>query len=176
MNGHLVLLNNVRAKEKYLDKFDLKKEMKWIPGKLPPFVKVILSIILEKNSWVQGAYSCLNTLLSRSFLDIPYLSVEVRPYLFLTCFLDNVFCTPQDSSAILKSLLKASNRTITEDQEKKALSLINQHPLPLYIRLMADVCRELHSYDEFPVCIDCATFFRIFDLFFFRISQEQFSG
>ncbi len=57
----------------------------------------------------------------------------------------------KEPTGVLELLLSEAKRTLTKSQKEKIVNRINLCPIPLYIRLVVDVCIDLHSYEEVPV-------------------------
>ena len=104
---------------------DFGKNLKWLSLRddLPSSCKMIVSTLPGQ---------CLDIL--KGFLPEEQL-LEVKPL------------TVVDGSPILDKMLSAENRTVTETQRKIVLDAFEKCPLPLYLRLAADVALRWHSYD-----------------------------
>ncbi|KAK2144717.1 hypothetical protein LSH36_736g01022 [Paralvinella palmiformis] len=104
---------------------DFGKNLKWLSlrDELPPNCKLVVSTLPGHCLDVLEGF-----LPSQQFLEVKPLSVT-------------------DGFPILDKMLSAQNRTVTESQRKIVLDAFEKCPLPLYLRLAADVALRWHSYD-----------------------------
>jgi hypothetical protein len=108
-------------------------DISWLPSVLPPFVQLVLSSIAEDQ--------CLKALRARipektHFIEIPVLG-------------------DADTEKIFTTLLRSMGRTLTTEQQLQVYACAKHCPLPLYIRMAADICFDLRSSQklmpDFPV-------------------------
>jgi hypothetical protein len=108
-------------------------DISWLPSVLPPFVQLVLSSIAEDQ--------CLKALRARipektHFIEIPVLG-------------------DADTEKIFTTLLRSMGRTLTTEQQTQVYACAKHCPLPLYIRMAADICFDLRSSQklmpDFPV-------------------------
>jgi hypothetical protein len=91
----------------------------WLPAKLPPFVRLVVSTLPVLGgclATLRGKMSQDGTVPEGSFLQVPQLG-------------------PTDAKALLRKWLEKAGRTVTEQQLAAILAAFQQCPLPLYLRL-----------------------------------------
>ena len=99
-------------------------KMNWLPRKLPPNVRFIVSTYTE----AAGLIGTLKLLfLSTSFVTVPVFSSEL-------------------SSQVLKSWLQRENRTLTPEQISLVEAVFEECTLPLYVKLIYDQVKGWRSY------------------------------
>jgi len=104
----------------------------WLPSKLPPFVKMIVSTLDD------GGYDIIHNLRARyenagaKFLQVTSLGQEV-------------------GLEVIRQWLKKANRDITVEQTKVMTKSLEVCSLPLYARILFDQIRRWRSYFMPPV-------------------------
>ena len=99
-------------------------KMNWLPQKLPPNVRFIVSTYTEASDLI-GTLRFM--FLSSSFIQVPVFSSEL-------------------SIQVLKSWLQQGNRTLTEEQISLAEAAFEKCSLPLYVKLIYDQVKGWRSY------------------------------
>ena len=97
---------------------DPARDFAWIEGRLPPYVKLVVSCTEEMAANLPGA--------SR---------VAVEPM------------SAEDGGALLRAWLTAAGRTLTREQEESVNGRFAQCPLPLYLRLAFEQARRWRSWE-----------------------------
>eukprot|EP00050_Salpingoeca_kvevrii_P002198 m.188387 g.188387 ORF g.188387 m.188387 type:complete len:1353 (-) comp10557_c0_seq21:1289-5347(-) len=103
---------------------DHPHDMLWLPGVIPPNIKLILSLHVESEAY------------NNATLALPERSsyIEIRPLRL------------ENGPAVLKTLMKKYNRKLTPEQEKAILSRFNEADCsPLYLRIAAEMARTWRS-------------------------------
>ncbi|GFR78450.1 NACHT and WD repeat domain-containing protein 2-like [Elysia marginata] len=101
----------------------------WVPARLPPHVKLILAVH-------HSSYRLLN-----KFKDaiLPDRS---------DCFLEVPSATVDECTGLLSKLLSSMDRGLTDAQMKVFREALEKEPLPLYVELLANVAKDLKSFDS----------------------------
>ena len=100
--------------------------LKWLSlhEMVPPHAHVIASTIPG---------DCLDVLKShlpeRNFMHVPHMTTE-------------------EQEEAMEMILENNNRVVTDAQKKILVDAFVQNPLPLYLKMAADVATKWHSYDE----------------------------
>ena len=105
-------------------------KLNWIPRKLPPHVKFIVSTYTEAQDLI-GTLRLM--FLSHCFILVPIFSTEL-------------------SAKVLYSWLKKENRCLSDDQFKVVERAFEQCSLPLYVKLTFDRVVMWHSYTPMSEC------------------------
>ena len=99
-------------------------KLNWLPRKLPPNVRFIVSTYTEAT----GLIGTLRLIfLSSSFVTVPVFSSEL-------------------STQVLKSWLQRENRTLTSEQIELVETAFEKCTLPLYVKLIYDQVKGWRSY------------------------------
>ena len=110
---------------------DFGRNLKWLPlkEKLPENVHVVVSTLETQKG------ECLDVLDSflseKAFLNVTKLGLE-------------------EGGPILDRMLAVQDRTVTPEQRKMLLSTFEKCPLPLYLRLAADIAVKWRSFESVP--------------------------
>ena len=136
---------------------DNARSLSWLPDKLPPNVKIIVSTTPGDTLQVLE-----NRLPENNQLQIQPMSL-------------------QDGEAILNIWLEEVGRTLQPDQKEDILSNFKKCGLPLYLKLAFEEARRWHSYDGLPPGADeipgiGRNIPKILDDLFWRLSQENHHG
>ncbi|KAH3755207.1 hypothetical protein DPMN_189897 [Dreissena polymorpha] len=105
-------------------------KLNWLPRKLPPNVRFIVSTYTEASDLI-GTLKLMFS--AKHFIEVP------------------VF-TPSLSGQVLKAWLKLENRTLTDEQFKIVDSAFDKCSLPLFVKLAYDQVLFWKSYSPLETC------------------------
>lgn len=137
LQQHFKKLISLATKEKplvlFFDSLDLLSEadgahnLTWMPIKLPPNVKIIISVLPEYN----GLFDLLKTMIEQqdSFTEILPLGEKL-------------------SGTVIQAWLKSANKSVTKDQWAKVNEAITKCNLPLFVKLTFDEICRWRSYTK----------------------------
>jgi len=108
-------------------------ELGWIPQKLPPHARLVLSTLPDTPAVVFGCETALHkrNIPDENFMRVQRLHVE-------------------DGPEVLDAMLSARSRQLTPEQREVVLGAFNQCPLPLFMSLCVHMAARWHSFD--PGC------------------------
>lgn len=108
----------------HLHSYNMARELSWLPCKLPPHVKIVLSCLTEDR-----AFSSLKGIVTdeNHFVEVPDLTDDVVVNM-------------------LKLKLNGNHRKLTETQENVILKQVSHCPSPLYLKLSLELAVQWKSY------------------------------
>jgi len=107
---------------------DNARTLHWLPRKLPPHVKLVLSAVDEEGSAGECMRAAGQVLPPEMLAPLGPLGIE-------------------DGAALLTAWLDEAGRRLQSDQRRAVLEAFAGCPLPLFLRLMFEEARRWASYD-----------------------------
>ena len=141
-----------------LDDTDNARSLYWLPVALPPYVRLILSAISDRESPVRDCYDALaRRIATASQLELPPLRRE-------------------DGEIVLRSWFEeaTAHRQLQDEQRKSVLDAFSKTGQALHLRLLFEEARRWRSFDQDPTVSD--TIPGSIDNLFARLSAPEEHG
>ncbi len=125
-----------------LSETDNAKSLVWLPRQLPPYVKIIVSVLDDPFAALPAVETKLPTIsdplavLKRRATPEDLLPLEDYP--------------KEDAKALLEYWLQADERTLTSDQSEVILKAFEKCPRPLFLKLATEEAKHWRSGGSVP--------------------------
>ena len=103
----------------------------WLPARLPPFVKLVVSTLDEGYNILDNLRAKYDMAKGATFLEVKALGEDL-------------------GLEVIRKWLEKAGRTITDQQNGTVRTALEACSLPLYARIVFDQIRKWHSYDSPP--------------------------
>ena len=107
----------------------------WIPRQLPPFVKLVVSVLIDPGPAGEAGRSAVRLFREEQRVTVGPFPVEA-------------------AAALLDHWLGEVGRTLTWVQRENVLTKFSGCPLPLFLRVAFEEARHWKSYEDLSLCLD----------------------
>jgi len=144
-----------------LNPTDNARMLYWLPRKLAPGVKLVMSVLQTEKEDEQDALR-----------DDPF---DLARRIWPESLLEVGTLDETSAATLLDAWLDEAERTLQEDQRKEVLDKFGQYPLPLYLKLAFEETRRWKSWDGVPIGLR-ATVDGIIEQLFERLEHPKNHG